>query len=115
MSVVADLFGAGSAKVAEVAGWATAAVLGGAMGIQRIAQTYSSTKRDIAKTEGETQVVELLRAEVRRISELNQKLMDDVQRLHGQVMTLQAENAKLVTIVDSLSAKLGVCQSGGDD
>lgn len=81
--------------IEQVMQLALAFVLGGG-GTAIIAK---KTMKNLAVTGAEMDVVELLRTEVKRLSDANDRLQKTVDGLQGQLFQLRAENAELRSLL----------------
>lgn len=63
------------------------------------------TVKTLASTGAEIDVVELLRTEVRRLSEANDRLQSTVDKLQQELFNLREENAELRTLLHPSHSK----------
>ena len=55
---------------------------------------------------GEADVIQLLRAEVERLANINEKLSNKVEELQGEVIKLREENAQLAAKIHELTRQI---------
>ncbi|MBI5270714.1 MAG: hypothetical protein HY856_13665 [Burkholderiales bacterium] len=91
---------------AETAGGILGAIVVGVMGWRRMLRTWSADRAATIKTDAEANVVELLRAEVQRLSEQNSKLAAFANELQTEMLELRKSNVELQQTVTKLHAEL---------
>lgn len=84
----------------------TTAIIGTIFGAQKALKSWAGNTRDIEKTKGETDIVQLLRSELERMAKQNDKLATLVNKLQAQVIELTSKNAKMNLQIQMLDFEL---------
>jgi chromosome segregation ATPase len=81
--------------IKEAAGWVTAALFGGAVGLQRLMRFTANNNAGIEHAKADESLVKGLRVELERLGEQNGKLAESLNSLQSKIMQLNTEVGKL--------------------
>lgn len=82
-------------EISEIAGWVVSALFGIVLGASHTRKRLKSDSKEVARDEAHTDVIQLLREEVRRLAEQNKRLTEVVDELQKDVQDLRNENIRL--------------------
>lgn len=91
-------------ETVALVGWAIALFGGAAVGIQKIRRSMSADERAIDNDAAYGNIMNLMGAEIDRLSAQNAKLATLINTLQTEVITLRNENADLKTAFGRLSS-----------
>jgi hypothetical protein len=77
-----------------------------AVGVRKLLRMSAADKAATARSDGETDVVELLRSEVERLGKQNAALAEFANRLQLELLQLQQTNGRMQRQIDELQAQL---------
>ena len=83
----------------EIAGWIVAGGASLVAAVTLIRKMISGSNKDAATDSATTDVIELLRSEVQRLSEQNQRFSVLISNLQLEVIALRDENSRLLKTV----------------